>query len=562
MENVSNIKVAELPLNVSDIRVTSASGVPMLKGGHLEATDMRIRSAQTVEMPQDTKLDVTDPRIRSAQRMSEAPDTKLDATDKRVRSHEGSSNIEDGVIGNQSNAEFSAPAEDFPHTKIEPNPFKAITEEDYKENFAYAVASEAMIDNIIRADTRDNSLLIYDEPMGYFKRWTKKIFPRWLRQAFSGRPAEKRLSRRMAEDVFDRIVATPSIEDALEDFAPEQPFLNVLNGVVDIQNGKLLEHSPEYRFTSVIHANYLGKKANAPRKFNAMLDGWFPDTPDGRQQLLECLAYLFSEYHTAKVAFYCVGAPNTGKSVLLNLIELMLGDDAVSHVPLEQFGDKHILPTLYGAKVNCYAERDEGGKPLTKTGAFKAYVGGDWLLANPKHLPPFKFKAKGKPIFMSNRPLRIDPRISEDALSQRFIFIEFCNPVKKENRIAVFERVLFTEERDEILTMLVPVLRHWLENGRKFTESEGAKRLMEYLLEQKCSLEEFVESSCRLHPNGFTMIWKLVEEYEWFCEANALEALTPTVFIRDLVEKYHLKKRKKHNLWGIVGIELCKGTEE
>ena len=171
-------------------------------------------------------------------------------------------------------------------------------------------------------------------------------------------------------------------------------------------------------------------------------------------------------------------------------------------------------------------------------------------------------KTKGKAIFMSNRPLRIDPRISEDALSQRFIFIEFCNPVKKKNRVAEFERVLFTEERDEILTMLVPVLRHWLENGRKFTKSEGSKRLMEYLLEQKCSLEEFVEYSCDLRPNTFTMIWKLVKAYEAFCEDNALDALTPTVFIRDLVEKYHLKKRKKHNLWGIVGIELREHAEE
>lgn len=562
MGKVSNIKIERLPLNISDIRVKSASGVPMPKDAPLEETDKRIRSPKTVVMPQDTKLDVTDPRIRSAQRMSVAPDTELNATGKRVRSNEGASNIEDGVIENQSKADFSAPAEDSSNATFDFNASKAITEEDFKENFAYAAALDAMNNSEILADTQDNSLLIYDEPMGYFKRWTKKSFPRWLRQAFSGRPEEKRLSRRMAEDVFDRIVATPAIQATLEDFAPEQPFLNVLNGVVAVQKGKLLKHSPKYRFTSVIHANYLGETANPPCKFNAMLDGWFPDNPNGRQQLLECLAYLFSEYYTAKVAFYCVGAPNTGKSALLNFIELMLGDDAVSHVPLEQFGDKHILPSLYGAKVNCYAERDEGGKPLTKTGAFKAYIGGDWLLANPKHLPYFKFKAKGKAIFMSNRSLRIDPRISEDALNQRFIFIEFCNPVKKENRIAEFERILFTKERDEILTLLVPVLRHWLDNGRKFTKSEGSERLMEYLLEQKCSLEEFVEYFCTLRPNAFTPIWQLVEAYQYFCAGNALEALTPTVFIRNLVEKYQLTKRKQHRLWVIVGIELREQPKE
>ena len=179
MENDRITASTETPLDVSDARVTSASGVSMPKDSHLDEADQRIRSSKTIPMPQvsildftdprnrsnlraylapDTELNATDKRVRSAQRMSVAPDTELNATGKRVRSNEGASNIEDGVIENQSKADFSAPAEDSSNATFDFNASKAITEEDFKENFAYAAALDAMNNSEIWADTQDNHL--------------------------------------------------------------------------------------------------------------------------------------------------------------------------------------------------------------------------------------------------------------------------------------------------------------------------------------------------------------------------------------------------------------------
>lgn len=558
---ISSFIPKEIPLNASDMqRYSSTIKAPAPEECELMVSDMRNLSSETVPMPKDAMLDATDSRMTSTQTVPIPADAKLDVTDGQMLSNEivamsnDSSEVSDDEATVQAATGNLSDMETIKRLKVK--------KKEFKDNFNHAVALDAMKRHIIRADERYCCLLIYDEAAGYFKRWEREHFLFWLREAFHGSHHDEHLNRRVADDVFDRILSTPEIKASFDDFAPEQPFLNVLNGVVDVRSGKLLEHSPQFLFTSVIHAKYLEHHAQPPRKFNAMLDGWFADNLNGRQQLLECLAYLFSEYHTAKIAFYCVGEPNTGKSVLLKFIEHMIGVEMVANVPLEAFSEKHTLPLLQGVKVVCYGERDEGGKPLTKSGAFKAYVGGDGILANPKHRKQFKFKPKGKCIFMSNRPLEIDPRISEEALSQRFLFIEFCNPVKRSRRIPDFDRVLFSEERDEILTMLVPILRKWLKKDRKFTKSDGSKRLMEDFLEQRCSSDEFVAFCCNLRADAITPIWALKKAYLEFCADNALTSMAPGTFIRVIKDTYHLTKHKPHRLWSLVGIELREHDEE
>ena len=110
--------------------------------------------------------------------------------------------------------------------------------------------------------------------------------------------------------------------------------------------------------------------------------------------------------------------------------------------------------------------------------------------------------------------------------------------------------------------MLVPILRKWLKKDRKFTKSDGSKRLMEDFLEQRCSSDEFVAFCCNLRADAITPIWALKKAYLEFCADNALTSMAPGTFIRVIKDTYHLTKHKPHRLWSLVGIELREHDEE
>ena len=68
------------------------------------------------------------------------------------------------------------------------------------------------------------------------------------------------------------------------------------------------------------------------------------------------IGYLLSTYVWAKKAFIFYGVPNSGKSVLLNVIGKIIGKENVSNVALQQLSDSCHVAQLKDATVNIASD--------------------------------------------------------------------------------------------------------------------------------------------------------------------------------------------------------------
>ena len=433
-----------------------------------------------------------------------------------------------------------------------------------KGNQAHSICKKIHKECRILANIKEGCLYIYEPKKGYYARWGRNDFPSWLYDTLMDTEFEKILNSHLVREVYSKLLATTE-QVSIEDFDQNERYVNVLNGVADLKNKKLLPHHHKFKFLNIINGKYKPKKKEKPKKkdepknFLKMLDHIFNEKED-KKLFLETFAYLISNICSAKVCFFYLGAPHTGKSVLFKLLTELIGRDFVSTLPIEKFSERFAITTLYGKKVNICGEH-EGARKLNHTSVLKGLIGGDWLDAEPKGKPHFKFKARTKCVFASNSLLEVNPKIIEDALIDRFIFVGFDNPIDKESRIANFDQILL-KERDDIVTLLIETLIDWRANGETFTQTKQSKKLLKQFKNQKGSVDDFVNDCCDFSEDSSTSCAELSQSYAEYCEINCMERLSNVCFIKDLVKLYPgLKKKKIHKtgqnaLWGVKGIKL------
>jgi putative DNA primase/helicase len=109
----------------------------------------------------------------------------------------------------------------------------------------------------------------------------------------------------------------------MDDFDQDQRYLNLDNGVLDLETCELLPHNAKFMCTKIAKVSY-DPTATAPL-FEKCLEQWLPDTAY-REYLLRALAYSITGTPDQRALFFLVGPPGTGKSRVVELIKGLLGD--------------------------------------------------------------------------------------------------------------------------------------------------------------------------------------------------------------------------------------------
>ncbi len=414
----------------------------------------------------------------------------------------------------------------------------------------------------IAANAKMRCLFIYDPEEGRFIEKDKDTFPVWLYDVISGTDCEGLLTSNTTNEIFSQLLVR-SDQMTIEDFDKDERYLNVLNGVIDLESGEFMQHDPKFRFRNVITAKYNLPDCASPVNFLRMLKQVF-DTEEERQRFLESLAYLISSTYSAKKAFIYIGRSNSGKSVILRLLTEMIGREFVSNIPLIRLSDRFAIHTLCGKKINICGEH-ESSQSIKKASVFKELIGGDWIDAEPKGVDHYSFRARTKCLFACNKMPEFKSTLMEEALYNRFIFVEFKNPIPEGDRIENFDEIL-SQEKDAILNHLVAVMINLRQSGYKFTRTASSDALMATFKGQKGDVGEFVEDCCEFSADSITPNYMLTAKYDTYCDENCLKKVSPHVFIKELMETYpKLEKCKKrvgtgNPRWSVKGIRLKKPT--
>lgn len=225
------------------------------------------------------------------------------------------------------------------------------------------------------------------------------------------------------------------------DLKVETRFINLNNGVLNIETNTLMEHSPEFLFLNKIPADY------APEADCPAIKKYLSEVLDEAQIKIvqEWFGYSLYREYSFKKALICVGEGDTGKTTLINLFHAFLGEDNIAGVSLQKISsDKFSASHLYGKHINLYD--DLSVRDINDNGAFKIATGGGIITGEKKFGDQFQFKNYAKLTFACNKIPDVKDA-NDEAYFKRWIVLQFNRAVEegKQDRQLIHKMTTVTE---------------------------------------------------------------------------------------------------------------------
>lgn len=307
------------------------------------------------------------------------------------------------------------------------------------------------------------------------------------------------------------------------------PFIiNLKNGLYNVQDDTLADHTPEYFSTVQLNASY-NEKADCPR-----FKQYLKEVLDADQIPLiqEMLGYFLVPVTRAQKCFVIVGEGGAGKSqLLLVLNQVLLGSENVSNVSWQALNERFKTAELFGKLANIFA--DLPTKNIDDNGIFKALVGEDYLTVEKKNKNPFSFQSKARLLFSCNTiPRNLGDK--SEGFYRRLILIRFDHAVPeniKDPNLLEKLRV----EADGIFIFALEGLKRLINNNYKFSETERNKRELEQYREESDNVLSFVGECCELGAGYDYGSTELYNAYKGFCEDSGVKPYSQKNFVKQLL---------------------------
>jgi len=259
--------------------------------------------------------------------------------------------------------------------------------------------------------------------------------------------------------------AQPGMTVNASDLDRNSRYLNLLNGVYDLERGELKPHNPSFMLTKILNASY-DPAAKAPQ-WDQFLSVALPDETI-RRYVQRCLGYTLLGNPSERALFVIYGPSGTGKSTFLETLNHVFGDygetapagtfrtsrntdDGAATPALHQLRGKRFVTTSETSEGVQWNEelvkRFTGRDMMRSRGLFEAYQtwrneATIWLATN--HAPRFS--------------------TDDRAIWNRVKLVPFTTVFLGDGQVLGMDEVL-TEEADGILNWLLEGLADYLATG-------------------------------------------------------------------------------------------------
>lgn len=309
--------------------------------------------------------------------------------------------------------------------------------------------------------------------------------------------------------------------------------INVRNGLYNILEDTLTEHTPDYFSTVQLDVAY-DKAAGCPLFKKFLAESMGGDMEQVRL-IQEMLGYFLIPVNSAQKCFVIVGAASAGKSVLLRVLnDVLLGRRNVSNVSWQALNERFKTAELFGKLANIFA--DLPTKNIDDNGIFKALVGEDYLTVEKKNKNPFSFQSSARLLFSCNSiPKNYGDR--SEGFYRRLVILRFKYTVPKEKRDPeLLEK--FRMEADGIFLFALEGLRRLMGNSYIFSETQvNADELQQYR-EESDSVLSFVKDCCELSAEHSVGSTELFNAYKGYCEECGLRPYAQKNFVQQITATF------------------------
>ena len=310
--------------------------------------------------------------------------------------------------------------------------------------------------------------------------------------------------------------------------------INVRNGMLDIETMELLPHDPFYHSINQLNVDYK-PDANHSRVIESVEEVLIDEKkPDHSKIKLfwEFLGWtIYNGDVNLKKMLFLTGSGDNGKSVLLSIINSILGRENYSSLKLKAIAESQFAASdLFGKLANINGDLDS--TDITETSLIKQLTGGDVVQVDQKYKEYLKFKNRAKLIFALNElPIVKD---YSNAYFERILILNAPNTFKpgmKSYDPNLIEKITTETAKSTILNQSIKGLHRLMNNDWQFTYCKTAEsNLREYKVKAN-PVVAFLEELCNEKIGATVIKMELFDLYKTWSKENGYHAASKSKFL-------------------------------
>ena len=326
----------------------------------------------------------------------------------------------------------------------------------------------------------------------------------------------------------------------------KHPYYSIpfLNGLYNVLDGKLYSYK-ELGAADMYIINQIPHKfdfiATPPHdKIDKWLDFICP-APDDKEMLLQ-YAGLCMTHDTRQQRFLMIkGLGGTGKSVLINLINDVVGKTNTAYLSLEMLTRKDFLTkNVMGKCLNCCADLET--KALEETAIIKKLIGEDEITADIKYsVSPITFKNYAKFVFSTNE-IPIIKSERTNGFYRRMLVLEMNNQPQEVNPSLLTD---LETQIDGFIWLAIQALQKMYQNG-VITVSKNSKRITDQHQYFSDTVSGFIHESLLNDEHGRIDGTELLKAYKAYCEREERQPLGRNSFFKALEDKGYRRPTSRY----------------
>ncbi len=355
---------------------------------------------------------------------------------------------------------------------------------------------------------------------------------------------------RNALDLIRYSPKTPRI-----DCIPQPRYINVANGMLDWDNGTLVQHSPDFLSTVQLPVAY-DADATCP-EFEKFLIEVLPEdcltpTDDGPGFIWELLAYVVYSGNPLHIAILLYGKGRNGKGTLVRLIKHLLGERNCTDAKLHELAENRFrAATLYGKLANLAGDLD--ARWLTNTAVFKSITGGDSIQGEHKYGAVFNFTPWALPFYSTNRAFGSSD--SSEGWMARWVVVPFPNSFLGQEDRGLDQRLQTDNELRGVLAKAVAALPSLIARGR-LTEPKSVAEAKTDFMRDADAVRGWLLDNCEFDEDCWVNRTQLYRAYLRDEDNKGPHQLTARDFYGRVLQIGKIRHAVRTGERGFAGIKL------
>jgi P4 family phage/plasmid primase-like protien len=338
-----------------------------------------------------------------------------------------------------------------------------------------------------------------------------------------------------------------------QEFNENKSSINCLNGELDFVGGEweLSSHEREHYRTTQIPVNF-DQSAEAPR-FKKFIYEIFDSDKEPMKKarlIMECIGYTLTSSCDYEKFIMLIGQGANGKSVLLSVLEALVGRKNVAAVQPSQFENKFQRSHLKDKLANIVSELKVGAKIDDE--ALKAITSGEASTVEQKHKTPYELHPYSTCWFGTNHlPHTKD---FSNAMFRRAIVIPFNRVFMECEQDRGLKNALINE-LPGILNLALEAFKGVIETG-VFTHVQEVEEAKNDWRIETDQVTQFVEDCCKISTSTRIETGELYIAYTEWADDNGIHNKIAKTTLSARLKRFGVVLGKTSGMRVLIGIAL------